>query len=159
MNLLWWIWNRNNQLFSSERSHVDRCICRNNIIFLRSFWIDTVHRICFPLLYPLILSGVVFFSVYLFSRYLLRCIVTVLINALPGNRPVNTNTDNNKKINCFLCGPRRAKVRSYRKSVASCKHASITMGDGVVHGVSTKTNSATSSFLSSRWKIATEGSS
>jgi hypothetical protein len=39
--------------------------------------------------------------------------------------------------NCFLCGPRRAKVGSHRKTIArkrSCKHASTTMGDSVFRG-------------------------
>jgi hypothetical protein len=80
-------------------------------------------------------------------------IVMDLINALPGKSSVNTNTGNNITELCFLCDPRRAKARSYRKSVArqrNGKQASITMGDGVFlrpcKVVILKTNGATSQF-------------
>jgi hypothetical protein len=66
----------------------------------------------------------------------------------------------------FVCSPRRSKARRYRKSFAkqgSGKHASTTMGDGVsvgsVQRSYLKDEWRYESVLSSRGKIATEGSS
>jgi uncharacterized membrane-anchored protein len=69
-------------------------------------------------------------------------IVTDLINALPGKGSVNTNRGSNRRKTVFSM--RSAPSRSTgtdRKSVSrqhSGKHASTTMGDGVLRWVRTK---------------------
>jgi hypothetical protein len=63
-------------------------------------------------------------------------IVTDLINALPGNSFVNTNTCNNRRETVFSMRSVRTKAQRYKKFVArqrTYKHASAKMGDGVLH--------------------------